>query len=584
MLRGRASWVLIAVWALTILLALRLIEVQIVRGPTLVADAQEKLRSGSTTFGARGSILDRSGRVLALSVPHFEVTVSPADAADFSRIVDGDEQVIELKIAAAEIGEVMQMSGQQVLAIIDGALAVDPHSNWARLSEAVSFAQFRALDALDVPWLYFAERAGRSYPLGAVAGNLVGFLGDDGTALAGVELLTDDCLRAANGFTRYERSRQGVPLPGTTQTHLAHAGGDVTLTIDADLQWFAQQALAERIEAVGGSWGAVTIVEAATGKLLTVAEYPSVDPGNVDGTPVEHRGSRAFTAPFEPGSTYKTLTMLALLEEGKATPSSRVLAPYRYLADNGADINDTAPHDDQSLTLTGVMVHSSNTGIAQLAERLTNRRRFDYFQALGQTSPTAVGFPGESGGILADVEEWDNQTVYATMFGQGLATTAVQGASLYQTVANNGVRMPLQLIEACESVDGTVLKTRQEDGERVFSERTAKDAADILETEDRASWVAGDVEVENYRVAMKTSTAQQPDGFGGYSDSYLVSMSGFFPAEAPQYVVSVNIADPVLMNTSGAASPVFRDVIMQIAKSYRVLPSEHPPTILPLEY
>jgi cell division protein FtsI (penicillin-binding protein 3) len=582
--RRRLAFTIVAVSIVMTLFVLRLVDIQVVRASALSAESLEKTETGDTILATRGSILASDGSVLAEAVMRYSMAASPKDAGPFEREVDGAEQTITLEQATNEIGAIIGKPGPEVLALITDALAADKDSLYALIAKKLTLDQLRALKALEIPWTTFKEEPYRVYPNGAVAGNIVGFVGEEGEAQAGVELMENSCLAGKDGRTTYEKGSGGLPLPGTTVTKPAKDGGDVVLTLDKDIQWFSQQSLAAQAEAVGASWGVVTVMEVKTGKLLAVAEYPAVDPGNVSATPSEDRGSRAFAAPFEPGSTYKSLTAAALIDQGVASPNSQVVAPFRYKPSNGADINDSEFHEDMNLTLAGVMVQSSNTGISQFGEKMSADTRYAYFQKFGQLQKTEVGFPSESGGLMADAADWDNQTDYATMFGQGFSTTAIQGASLYQTIANGGVRMPVQLVEGCRNADGTMTDVPDATGTQVVSADAAKQVSDMLEMVDQESWVAKNVDVPGYRVAMKTGTAQQPDGDGGYSSSYLVSMAGFAPAEAPQFVVSVNLADPVKMNSSAAVAPIFRDVTTQVLKSRGVQPSTEPAPNLPLSF
>ena len=183
------------------------------------------------------------------------------------------------------------------------------------------------------------------------------------------------------------------------------------------------------------------------------------------------------------------------------------------------------------------------------------------------------GFPGEDPGILYPAADWDNQTQYATMFGQGLTTTALQVSSIYQTIANGGVRMPVQLVSGCRAADGTLTEAPSAEGTQVVSADAAKGTAEMLEMVYQQGWLADAWNIPGYRVAAKTGTAQMPDGNGGYSKGYLVSVSGFAPADDPQYVVSVSLADPVNMNSSAASAPIFQEVMSQVLKKYRAVPS-----------
>ncbi|TFC92568.1 penicillin-binding protein 2 [Cryobacterium sinapicolor] len=553
----------------------RLVDIQVVRAEALSADSLGNRSVEQPVYGSRGDIVDGNGVVLAGTVMRYNITLSPRNAKEFDRTTEAGDVTVTVAQAAAEVGALTGQTGDEILQIISGSLAANKNSDYAVVVRAVDVSVFRAIDALDIPWMYAEKNPGRVYPDGAVAGNLVGFVSSGGEAQAGIELGQDACLASTNGTETYEKGADGVRLPeSTVTTAKAKDGGDVVTTIDSDLQWFVQQVLAEQAVATGAAWGNVVVQEVKTGKLVAVADYPSVDPNNVNGTSdAADRGSRAFTAPFEPGSTYKALTTASVLDAGAATPLSRVVAPYRYLPPNGANVNDSSNHADLNLTLTGVMIESSNTGMSKFGELISDQQRYDYMKKFGVGSASESGFLAEESGTLRPYEDWDNQTKYATMFGQGLTTTAIQVSSIYQTLANNGVRMPVQLVAGCRHADGTMTDVPEAVGTPVVSAAAARETADILEMVYQKAWLAKTWEIPGYRVGAKTGTAQMPDGQGGYTKGYLVSVSGFAPADDPQYVVSVSLADPVKLNSSAASAPIFQEVMSQVLKKYRAVPS-----------
>ena len=556
------------------LFVVRLVDIQVVRADTLSADSLGNRSVENTVYGSRGAILDANGVVLAGTVMRYDVQVSPRNAKQFTRTVDGVKTTVTVPEAAAEIGAVTGQTGEQIEAIIADALADNPNSDFAYVSKKVDVDAFRAIYDLEIPWLTFAKSPSRVYPNGSVAGNLVGFVSSEGEAQAGLERGQDACLASENGSETYERGADGVRLPeSTVTTDAAVDGSDVITTIDSDLQFFVQQALAEQAQTTGAAWGNVVVQEVKTGKLVAVADYPSVDPNDVSLTEAEDRGSRAFTAPYEPGSTFKALTAASVIDAGLATPNAQVIAPYRYLPANGANVNDSSNHPDLRLTLTGVLINSSNTGMSKFGEMLSDQQRYDYMTRFGVGHVTESGFPAEEPGILRQPEDWDNQTAYATMFGQGLTTTALQVSSIYQTIANGGVRLPVQLVSGCRAADGTITNAPSEEGTQVISASAARDTADMLEMVHQEGYLANVWDIPGYRVAAKTGTAQMPDGEGGYTKGYLVSVSGFAPADDPQYVVSVSLADPVNMNSSAASAPIFQEVMSQVLKKYRAVPS-----------
>lgn len=571
---GRRSRRRLAASAVLLLVVLgvflvRLFDIQVVQAETLNSEAEDKRSIPQTIMGVRGDIYDSTGAVLAQSVLRYDITASPRTAV---------KSAVTPQEAAERIAPITGQKPEDLVGAIQAAVGKDPDSDFAYLAKGVDAAAFEKIRDLDIPWVYYQSKPARVYPNGAVGGNLVGFVGSENQAQAGIELSEDSCLAGEDGSEVYERSADGVRIPGSTVvTQAAQNGDDIVLTIDGDLQWFTQQTLATYAQRWGAAWGTVVVQEVETGRLLAVADYPTVDPNNVSATAdtdVSSLGSRAFTAPFEPGSTFKTLTAASLIDAGLATPASRVAAPYRYETPDGADINDSTRHETWNLTMTGVLKESSNTGLAQLGLLMSADQRHEYMQRFGLGGRTEVGFGGEETGDLnGGPDSWDAQTNLTTMFGQGLTVTAVQMASVYQTIGNGGVRMPVSLVEGCRAVDGSLTELPPTEGTRVLSEEAARQTVDMLENVATKGWLANQIEIPGYRIATKTGTAQHADGSGGYASTYIVSLAGLAPADDPKYVVSVTLADPVKMNTSGAAAPVFREVMTQVLKQNSVVPS-----------
>lgn len=576
--------------ALVGVFVVRLVDIQVVRAAELNVQAEDARSQPVTTYGARGDIVDANGKVLADSVIRYDIALSPKNAGPVTREVPDPadptktkNETIPLDQVAAELGSAVGITGEEVLAIIDRHLAADPKSDFAYVAKLVETPTYEAVKALDIPWVEPYEHASRRYPNGAVAGNLIGFVDPDGEALAGLELAEDECLAGENGQVSYLHSlRDWVTIPGTEVVHKeARDGGTLELTIDSDLQWFVQRAAEAQVRATGADWATVTVMEAKTGRLLAVADVPTIDPNDPAATPAGDRGSRSFTAPFEPGSTFKALTAASVIDAGKADPLSQIVSGYQYLPPNGADITDSFFHGPTPYTLTGVLIDSSNTGMSMFGERLTDQRRYDYMRGFGLGEQTEVGFPAEEPGDLhGGPDVWDNQTMYATMFGQGLTTTAVQIASAYQAIANGGVRMPVTLVDGCRDENGDVTTT-ESTGTQVISEGAADQTSQMLERVYLDGWLADEWEIPGYRVAAKTGTAQVADGEGGYLTGHLVSVSGFAPADDPEFVVSVSIMNPVKMNSSAASAPVFQQVMSQVLKKYRTVPSGAPAPELP---
>ncbi len=581
--RRRIVITMVVVLALIALFVVRLVDIQVVRASALNGQSAGKMSSPSTVFGVRGDITDKNGTVLAQAEMRYNVTASPRNAKDFDRTVDGKKVTITPAQAAAEVGRITGQFPNQIIDILNAALRDNPESDFAYIIKGVDLETYRALDGLEIPWLYFESAPSRVYPNGAVAGNLIGYVGSDGKPQAGLEQTANVCVGSTDGEQTYERGADGIMIPGSNVvSKQAVNGGKLKLTIDADLQWFSQQVLAKQVKDQHGSWGIAVILEVKTGKLITVADYPSVDPNNIDGTLERFRGSLAFSAPYEPGSTMKSLTSGMLLDSGKANAASRVVAPYEITFPNGANFHDSG-HHNAHLTLAGVMVESSNVGLSKLADRMSPAVRYDYMTKYGLGTATNVGFLGESDGILRPFQKWDNQTHYTTMFGQGFTATAVQMASAYQAIANGGVRLPVTLIEGCTKANGDYVLASKGDPVKVISPEAARGVVDMMENVATQGWLRKKLAIPGYRVAAKTGTAQQSNGQGGYSHKYIVTIGGMVPANDPQYVVLTTIADADL-NSTAAVAPVFHDIAVQVLKNYRIEPKTSGAPFLRLYY
>jgi cell division protein FtsI (penicillin-binding protein 3) len=577
--RRRTVVALAVVLIVLVAFVVRLIDIQVVNAREHVDDSLSMgLQSSRTLYASRGPIVDANGTPLATSINRYDVQIDPSLAVDGVTTYDddGNEVTTAWPELAARIGSVLGQDTRDVQKIVTDAVADNPESQYAVIAKAVSTEQYRALADLGLPFLSFPPQAGRVYPDGAVGGNLLGFVGSDGQALAGLESADDSCLASTNGKVVFQKSPSGVVLPGTeTVTQSAVDGGTLQLTIDRDLQWYLGQLIAEQVQNTGSLRGTITVVEAKTGKIRALAEYPTVDPNDPTATPESDRGSAAFGDPNEPGSTMKAITAAIGLDSGSFTSDTTVTASSREEFGDGARVSDSFAHPENRYTLTGVLIDSSNVGISKFGDMIPLDTRVSYLEKFGLTQQTAVGFPGESSGILRDPAGWDKQTFYNTTFGQGLAVTVPQLAGAYQTIANGGVRMPLTLVEGCTAADGTVTDVPDAQGERVVSENAADTVSQMLENVATQGTLADQVAIPGYRVAIKTGTGEKTDPVtGAYkSDAYFTTMIGFAPADDPQYVVEVNLDEPRTVKSSAATAPAFQKALTQVLKTYRVIPS-----------
>lgn len=593
--RRRTVVALAVVLAVLAAFVVRLVDIQVVNANDHITQSED-LATGAeqTLYGARGEIVDTNGSVLATSTLLYDVQIDPMLAAQGIVKKDADGDTLEdengdpVKTSwpelAGRIAEVTGQSAEDVQKIVDDALAIDAQKRYAVIKQFVSTEEYRALAELKLPFLTFPKHPARTYPDGAVAGNILGFVGSDGTPLEGLESLQDSCLKSEPGSLKYQRGADGVIIPGTETETPAVNGGTLKLTIDTDLQWFMQQLIAEETAHYQADWGGIIVMEVKTGKIRAIAETPTVDPNDPGASATEDRGSRLLRVSYEPGSTFKPVTAATAIEQAGLTPTSAVSVPDRIEFPNGAVINDSESHPTENLTLTGGLVQSSNVAMSQFGTLVAPAVRQQYLENFGVGQGDALDWSGApAAGFSSDAADWDNQTYYTTTFGQAFTVTPTQVVSVFQTIANGGVRLPASLVESCTTPDGTVVTPEEPDPVQVIKPETAAQVSQMLENVYAQGTLAADINIPGYRLGVKTGTAQVPDGNGGYkSGLYMTSLAGFAPAEDPQYVVLTLFDEPKTNTMSSANRSVFKKAMTEVLTHYRVMPSNTPTPLLPV--
>lgn len=566
----------------------RLVDIQVVNAEEHETDARDlAMEVGTDLFGTRGNIVDTTGATLATTTSIYDAKIDPKLAILGIKRKDASGETVQVSwpTLAGEIAAVTGQDAAEVENIVTTAVAADPESRFAYIEQGLSTEQYRALADLRLPFLGFDPHPHRTYPDGAVAGNVIGFVGSDEAPLEGMEALQDSCLDATDGKLRYMRGLDGIVIPGTeVEDPAAVDGGTLQLTIDRDLQWYMQQLIAEQTQNLGADSGSILVVEVDTGKIRAAAEYPSIDLNDVANSDPADRGSRLFRYSYEPGSTFKPVTAATAIEAGGLTPLSTAWSPDRMEFPNGAVVNDSEQHPAQNLTLAGGLVTSSNVALSQFGAQVDPETRLEYLQKFGVGEGTALDWSGEPEGTYIPTDQWDNQTYYTTTFGQAFTVTAPQVASVYQTIANGGTRLPLSLVESCTAADGTVSEPELPDPVRVIQESTADDVGLMLENVFAQGTLAEDIAIPGYRMAGKTGTAQKVDpATGQYKDNlYYTSLVGYAPADDPKYVVLTAFDEPKTLRLSAANRPAFQKAMTQVLKHYRIMPSDSQTPLLPV--
>jgi cell division protein FtsI (penicillin-binding protein 3) len=563
---------------LVVVFAIRLIDFQIVRAESINEISYDKRSVTRVLPAVRGDILDANGKVLATTVYRYDINAAPAIVRPVERKIEGVSQVQSVESVAVELARLLQLEVDELLPKLIGT------SHYVNLKKRVDADTHRQIVELGIPWIFSDAHQDRLYPNGAVAGNLTGFVGTDGEALAGIERQFNACLAGVDGKESFEKGVDGIKIPSSTVVlQEAKPGRNVILTIDADLQYQAQQVLASEVRRLDADWATAVVIEVTTGRIVLAAEAPTVDPNNPGKSKPEERGARVFQYAYEPGSTMKAITAATAIEEGYANVNTRVRAPYAMRVFDHT-ITDSFSHPTEKWTLTGVLRFSSNVGTIKIAENIPAKTRFEYMQAFGFGKPTAVAFEGETRGVLNDYRDWDGVTNFTTMFGQALSVSPVQMASAYQTLANEGVRLNPVLVAGCQDADGNLTAIPKSNPVQVVSPATANDVMHMLEKVVEEGGIGRATAVPGYRSAGKTGTAEIKEG-AGYGRYYAASFFGMAPVDKPRYALGVMIYKPKKVWTNSmAASFGYQKILSQVLLANRVPPSTGKSRDLPTEW
>ncbi len=542
----------------------RLVQLQGLDAPTYAAAAEQGRLRTATLPATRGTITDRNGVALATTVAAVNIT------SDQTKVVDPTA-------TAAALAPVLHADPVELRAKLTG------DARFVYVAKAVTPATWRAVSALDhpdpdidgLPGIYAEQTSKRVYPAGQVGANLVGFVGAEGKGLGGIEYALDSTLAGRDGTATYELSAGGRRIPSGVDTERdAIPGTDVRLTIDRDVQYVAQKAIAKAVAATRSQSGTVIVYDPRTGDLLAVATAPTFDPNHPGAAPAEDRGNRPLTEAYEPGSTGKILTASALIEEGVISPTTPITVPNR-LTRADKTFKDFEDHAVQHLTYAGTIAKSSNIGTIRAAERLGDLKRlYPYLKKFGVGEPTGLGLPGEASGEVLKPGDWSATSGYTMAFGQGYSVNTVQMASAIATVANDGVRVSPRLVESTTGPDGTVHTAPASPKTRVVSPQTARTVRLMMETVTQDGGTAPLAAIPGYRVGGKTGTAQRFNPACGCYSGYTMSFIGLAPVDDPGVVVAVTLQAPKSALGGGVnAGPVFKQVAAFALETLRIAPT-----------
>jgi cell division protein FtsI (penicillin-binding protein 3) len=537
--------------ALLIVAAARATWLGTVQGSTLRQAAVTQQATEVDVPARRGAIVDRRGVELAVSEPADDVSATPYLVKDPARV-------------ARQISGLLDRPEDEVLRKL-----ARRDTGFVYLARRLPASRAREIRKLAIPGIALTPANRRIYPREWLASQVLGTVGTDGKGLAGLEYAQDRILRGSPGRRRIVRDALGEPI-SIRDPDPARAGARMTLALDAAIQDKTEEVL-QKVGAKFRPKGATAVVmDPRNGELLALANWPRVDANDVAGAPDYAKQNRAVGFNYEPGSTFKAITVAGALEAGEVTPETSFdLPPQIQVADR--TIGESHPRGYVTLTTSEILAQSSNVGAIKIGMKLGDERFDAWVRRFGFGERTGVDLPGEEAGQVLPLEQYSGSSMGNLPIGQGVSVTPMQMATAYAAIANGGtLRPPRMVLEVSDD------PTPVPEGRRVISPQTAKSLRDMLKGVLAAGGTASEATIPGYQLAGKTGTANKVDEKTGlYSGSrYIASFVGFAPADKPRLLVTVMVDEPNGAIYGGeVAAPAFQQ-ITSFALNYLRIPPE----------
>ena len=534
----------------------RAVWLQAVRAAPLSELALSQHRETVEIPAGRGTILDRNGRPLAIGEQATTVYADPRQIRDPRAVSRAVERT--LGIAADDLS----------------ARLADRTKGFVYVARKADPAAAAALARLGLAGLGFYPEERRSYPQRSVAAHVLGYAGVDNRGLAGLERGLDPVLAGVPGRQTFVRDPFGRAIE-VVKTEPEREGRDVFLTLDHGIQARAEAVLAETVETSRAKAASAIVLDPRNGAILAMAVAPGYDANLFGSMPAKLTRNRAVTDIYEPGSTFKVVTVGGVLSEGLVEPRTPFTLPYEIqVADRR--IHDSHPRGTERMTVAQILSQSSNVGTVTLARLMGERRLAAWIERFGFGRPAGIDFPGEVSGIVPALKDWSGSTIGNMPIGHGIGVTPVQMAGAYAAIANGGVWVQPHLVDRVEGAPRVQPKRR-----RILSSGIAATLTTLLRGVVDEGGTGELAAVPGFTVAGKTGTAAKPDPRGGYSTSrYVASFVGFVPAKDPRLVILVTIDEPGTNIWGGVvAAPAFQQIARFGLQHLEVSPdAEVPPS------
>ncbi len=590
----RFTWMRSAFVVILVIALVKLLWVQTIGGTELAARAESQRQVHQVLPATRGAIVDLNGDPIAFTREARDLSIQPLVEkrnAEARRELDSTKPTWD---------ELVTSIADEFESVLGDAVHRDEIE--AKLESGGGFTYLvRNVDVTlangitgKFPMIG-AERVDiREYPGGALAANVAGATSksddDKLIGLQGIEESLNDQLDGEDGRQTFDRAQDNTIIPGTLRGVSEPRDGDtVRLTLDSDLQWHVQKAIQSAKDTSGAENASAVVLDAQTGEVRAMANdntfNPAVGIGEELGRGAD-LGNPAITSPFEPGSVQKIVTAAAAIEAGVTDPDE-VHSVDGSISMDGVTVADAWQHGPTPYTTTGIFGKSSNVGTLMLAKRVGKEPFSEYLEKFGLGQRSGIELAGESDGLVPDLQNWQGGTFANLPIGQGLSMTTLQMAGVYQTIANDGVRVPPRIIAERVGPDGQSHAAARPEGERVVSQQTARTVRDmfraVVQSGPGAQTGTGpQAAVAGYQISGKTGTGQQIDpACSCYSNSrYWITFAGILPADDPRYVIAIMLDAPQRGVLGASAAPLFHDIASWLVNRDNIPPSAPAPDLV----
>jgi cell division protein FtsI (penicillin-binding protein 3) len=494
----------------------------------------------------RGSILDRNGAELAISVPVETVWADPK--------IIMENNALALTKHWQALADILKQDINKLTARV----AKSPRKRFVYIERKISPAVANYIKELKIPGIHLRKESKRFYPSGEISAHLIGFTNVDDKGIEGIERIYDEVLTGTGGAKRFRKDAKGRKIE-IISVEEAEQAQDITLSIDQRIQAIAYKELKGAVQAFKASSGSVVVANVHTGEILALTNSPSYNPNNRRNTAIHRFRNRAITDIYEPGSTMKPLTALTALEFGSVQPKTLLNTSPGWMRLGGRRVSD--PINRGPLSIEDILITSSNMGTAKLALSVPKSYLLDKFFDAGFAETTGTDLVGESSGMMHDRNRWSAFELATLSFGYGLAITPMQLTRFYSALANGGVKRELSIVKSAT----------QKEGERIFSAQNSLAIVDMLEAV--VDEHVPKAKIKGYRIGGKTGTSFKAVP-GGYGNDYVGLFAGIAPISKPEIVVVVVINDPAgdLYHGGEVAAPVFSRVMKGALQVLNIAP------------